>query len=160
MSASAVRAFPSRGRSPASHGLLANLLHLAGHGRQVVEAPRRFRSEVAALEGRLELNGSQERVACRLVRLAGQSAPARLLQGLGSFSRELGRRRAVQVGEERRRVVEVVRADLEQLVARSLAEPLRKARMVTRPRRFRQARVGDIADEDVLEAISGLVRER
>src|SRR6185503_15754562 len=142
------------------HGLFMNLVHLASDRRQIVETPRRLRGEIPPLEGRLELDRSQERITCRLVRLAGESAPAGLLQDLGSLSREVCRRRAVEVGEERCRVVEVVRADLEQLVARPLAEPLCEARMVTCPRRFRETRVGDIADEDVLEAIRGLLRER
>ena len=55
-----------------------------------------------------------------LVRLSGQGAPAGLLERLGSLAGQVGGRRAVELGEERRGVVEVVRPDLEQLVARSL----------------------------------------
>ena len=39
-------------------------------------------------------------------------------------------------------------------------EPFGEARVILGPRRFRQPGVGDVADEDVLEAISRLARER
>ena len=56
-------------------------------------------------------------------------------------------------------MVEVVRADLEQLVAGSRAQPLGEPRVVRRPRRLREARVRDVTDEDVLEAIRLLIGE-
>ena len=140
--------------------LLAHRLHLARDRGQVVEAPGRLRSEVPALEGRLELQGAQERVARSLIRLPGERASSRLLERRRCLARQVGRRSAVEVGEKRSGMVEVVRPDLEQLVSRPLAEPLGEARMVCRPRGLREARVRDVADEDVLEAIGLLVGER
>ena len=47
-----------------------------------------------------------------------------------------------------------------ELLARSLCEPLGEARVVLRARELREPRVGDLADEGVLEAIRGLARDR
>ena len=96
----------------------------------------------------------------RLVRLARKGAASGFLERAGRLARQIGRRGAVELGEQRRGMVEVVCADLEQLVAGSLAQPLGEAGVVLRAGRFRQARVGDVANEYVLEAIRGLVLER
>ena len=90
----------------------------------------------------------------------GRGRAPGLLERRGRLARQIGGRSAVELGEERRGVVEVVRPDLEQLVAGPLAQPLGEARMVLRARRLGQARVGDVADEHVLEAVRGLVLER
>src|SRR4029450_14007553 len=56
--------------------------------------------------------------------------------------------------------IEVLRADLDQRVSRPLAQPLGEGRVVLCACGFRQARVRDVADEHVLEAVGGLVLER
>ena len=64
------------------------------------------------------------------VGLAGEGAQAGLGQRLGGFVLQLLRHRAVQLGGQLRRVVEVLRADLEQLVAGALLQPLGEGRVV------------------------------
>ena len=56
-------------------------------------------------------------------------------------------------------MIQVVRTNLEQLVAGPFTQPFGEPGVVLRPRRLGQARVGDIADQDVLEAVRRLVLE-
>ena len=67
---------------------------------------------------------------------------------------------ALELGEELDRLIEVVCPDLEQLLAGALREPLGEPSVVLRTRELRQARVGDLADEEVLEAVRGLAGDR
>ena len=57
-------------------------------------------------------------------------------------------------------MIEVVAADLDQLVAGALLEPAGEPRVVVRPRRLGQACVGDLADEHVLETERDLAADR
>ena len=121
-------AFGDRGRE--------HLLHLARDGRQIAEPVGCARREVAAAQGRLELDRADEQLARGTVRLAGERAQARLGERLGRLALQLDRRRAVELGEQRGRAVEVERADLEQLLARALLQPPGEARVVLGPRRL------------------------
>src|SRR5438445_12493338 len=64
---------------------------------------------------------------------------------------QLGRRGAVQLLEQPRSLVEMERADLQQLVARTLGEPAGKAVMQVGAGALRETAVRDLADEHVLE---------
>src|SRR4029453_13417720 len=81
-------------------------------------------------------------------------------QRRGRPRREPLRRCAVELGEERRRLFEVIRPNLEQLLTGPLPEPLGEPTMVRSPSRLREAAVGDLADENVLEAIGVLAADR
>ncbi len=140
--------------------LLANLLHLDLDRREVLEPPRSARRDVPRAERRSQLECAQaERPRVR-VRLARDRALGRLDQRCRGLLRELLGRRTLELGQELDRLVEVVRADLDELLARALREPLGEARVVLRPRELRHARVGDLADERVLEPVGGLARDR
>ena len=54
----------------------------------------------------------------------------------------------------------MVRADLDELLARSLCEPLGEPRVVLRASELRHARVRDLANERVLEPVRDLARDR
>ena len=54
----------------------------------------------------------------------------------------------------------MVGADLEQLLAGALAQPACEALVQVGPRGFGETRVRDLADQDVLEAVGGLSRDR
>ena len=56
--------------------------------------------------------------------------------------------------------LQVVGANLGQLVPRALAEPAGEALVQLGAGRLGEARVGDLADQDVLEAIGKLARDR
>ena len=58
------------------------------------------------------------------------------------------------------RAVEMVRADLHQLVAGAIVQPARERLVELRPRRLAQASVRDLGDEDVLEAERALAGDR
>ena len=67
---------------------------------------------------------------------------------------------AVQLGEEERRVVEMVGTDLEQFLAGALLEPLREPRVLLCARLLGQPCVRDLPDQHVLEAEGGLAGDR
>jgi hypothetical protein len=113
-----------------TRSFLAHGLHLSGDGGEIVEPPGGLRGQIPALDSGLELDRAQERVPSGLICLAGERSATRLLQGRCGLAGQVGRWRSVEIGEKRRRVVEVVRPDLEQLVAGPLSEPLGEARMV------------------------------
>ena len=73
---------------------------------------------------------------------------------------ELGRRRAVELREQPRRLVEVEGADLDELLAGALAEPVRKQQMKVGARALREAGIRDLADEHVLELEGLLAADR
>ena len=73
---------------------------------------------------------------------------------------ELDRRGAVELGEQRGRAVEVEGADLEQLLAGPLLQPLGEARVMLGARRLGETRVRDLADQDVLELVRRLAADR
>src|SRR5207237_9338756 len=103
---------------------------------------------------------AQQELARRLERLAVERPAPGLRQDHGGLPRELRGRRAVELGLQPRRLVEVERADLEQLVARALVEPLRKARVILGAGRLGPPGIGDLADQDVLEPVRGLAGDR
>ena len=127
---------------PVSLGLRlgANLLHLDRHRSQVAQPPRGASSVVATPERGLELDRAQELPARRLVLLARERALPTAGQRLGRLARQLRRRSAVELGQEHRGMVEMVRADLEQLLAGALLDPLREPRVLLRARLLRKAR--------------------
>ena len=94
------------------------------------------------------------------VRLAGERAPAGLLQCRSGPRCELGRDGAVELLVQRRRLVEVVGADLDELLACGLVQPLRHLQVELGTGRLREPGVGDVADQDVLEAVGLLARDR
>jgi hypothetical protein len=65
---------------------------------------------------------------------------------------ELLGRRTVQLGEERRGPVEVVGADLHELIDPAAVEPGGERLVQLGTGRLREPGVGDLADQDVLEA--------
>ena len=141
-------------------GVAGDQLHLGGERGKVGEPPGGERSPVAVPECRLELGRAHEQLARRAVGLARERAFAGRVQRLGGLVDELVRGGAVELAEEGHGVVEVVGPDLDQLVAGALSEPAREPLMVIRPRGLGQAGVGDLADEDVLEAERHLAADR
>ncbi len=102
-------------------------LHLDRDRREIAHPPGGPGGLVAACERRLELDGAQEQLAGRAVRLPGERAPAGVLERRRRLAGELRRRGAVELAVERRRLVEVVGADLEQLVAGALVAASRRS---------------------------------
>ena len=132
---------PAIRASPASAAASQHFLHLARDRRQVAQAPGRARGEVAALEGRLELDRA-ERTAGAPTRFASRASarrPASSSAAAASRASSAGAA-AVELCEQRGRVVEVVGADLEQLLAGPLLQPLGEARVVLGARRPSRAR--------------------
>ena len=78
----------------------------------------------------------------------------------GGSRRELGRNGAVELVVQRRRLVEVVGTDLDELFARRLVQPLRHLQVELGTGGLREPGVGDVADQDVLEAVGLLARDR
>ena len=108
-------------------------LHLDRLRRQVGDPPGGPGGEEAALERRLELDRADEQPPRRVVRLAREGAAAGLLERRGGARRQLGRRCAVELLLQRRGVVEVIRADLDQLLTGDLREPVRDLLMELGP---------------------------
>ena len=102
----------------------------------------------------MQLQGPEPELARVRVRLARHRALCGLDERVGRFVRELFGRRPLELGEELDGLVEVVRADLDELLARALGEPLREPGVVLRPRDLREAGVGDLPDERMLEAVA------
>ena len=140
--------------------LLSHLLHLDLNRREVLESPRRARGDVARAERRAELERSQSELPGVRVRLARDRTLCRLHERGRSLMRELLRRRTFELGEELDGLVEVVRADLDELLTRPLCEPFGESRVVLRASELRHARVGDLANERVLEPVRDLARDR
>src|SRR5205823_109460 len=80
-----------------------------------------------------------------------RTASAACLERGGRRPRELGRAGAVELEVDRARLREVVRADLEQLLAGPLGEPRSEGLVQLRAHRLREHPVGDLADQHVLE---------
>ena len=155
-SASAISARASSQRSPLVDAPPRSTASISTRDRrEVAEPPGGARGVVAALERRLELDRAREELARGAVRLARERAPAGLAQrARPPRARARPARVAVELGEERGGVVEVVGADLEQLVARALAAATRRSAAWCSARAdFERPRVGDLADQDVLEAV-------
>src|SRR5215211_8867399 len=123
-------------------------------------ASGRADGEPAALEGRLELDGAKQQMASTAESLTREGAAAGLLEDGGGAGGEVGRRRPVELGQQRARLVEVERADLEQFVAGSIVEPVGEAQVVLGPRSLRETAVRDLADQHVLEAVGLLAGDR
>src|SRR5205807_7147986 len=124
------------------------------------EAPGRAGGEVAALERRGELDGLEEDSARRLEALARERTAPSGLEGLGRGLRQLGRARAVELEVDRARLLQMVRADLEQLLAGPVGEPVGECLVQLGAGRLRERRVRDLADQDVLEPVRALARDR
>ena len=119
------RVLGKRGQGEALEPLVADLgrvgedaLHLDRLRREVGDAPRGARREEAPLQRGLDLDSADQQPPRGAIRLAGEGAPAGLLQCRGGARRELGRDGAVELLVQRRCLVEVVRADLDELFAR------------------------------------------
>src|SRR5207237_10127161 len=140
---------PLRGR--------ADVLHLDRERDVVAEPPGRARRGEAPAESRAELDRAEEELARGAEALARQRALARLGERRGSLLRELGRRFALELLVQPRRLVEMERADLQQLLAGALRQPCGEERVVLGARRLRQPAVGALADQDVLELERRLV---
>src|SRR5205823_6750287 len=111
--------------------------HLDEQRTEIAELPGGARRVVSPFERGLELDRAQQELARGVVGLAAQCAAAGRLECLRRRLRELERRPPVELREELRRVVEVVRADLEQLLIRAFPEPLRELRVKLGARRLR-----------------------
>src|SRR5438034_168507 len=83
----------------------------------------RPRGLVAALQGWFQLERAQQLLTGGAMRLACERAPSGRLERLRGLVGQLRRRTAVELGDQRRRLVEMVGADLEQLLAGALAQP-------------------------------------
>ena len=101
--------------------LLRDHRHLVAHDRQVAELPGGARGEEAPLQRRLELRRAQQQLARRHVRLARQCALAGGRERFCGGTRQFLGRLAVELCVQRAGVVEVVRADFEQLLVGLLA---------------------------------------
>ena len=118
------------------------------------------RGSGARASARARPRAASSRRADRFASRASARRPA-VSSAAAASRRELRGRRAVELLEQRRRLVEVVRADLEQLVAR----PARASQSATcwcssARARLGEPGVGDVADQDVLEAVGALARDR
>ena len=133
---------------------------LFAHGGDVGEPPGDLGGETAPLEGRLELDRPHRQRACDDERAAAQRAPRRRLERGRSLGDELRRHRAVQLGDERRRVVQVVGADVGELVRRALGDPGGEPAVVVGALRLAQRRVRDLANQPVCELEGPLARHR
>ena len=139
----------------------ADLAHLGRDGREVRQPPGCARRQVAALERPVELRGPDEQPPGDSIRLAGERPPAGLLERGGRFCGELRGDMALELFLELNRVLQVVGPNLDELVAcRAFREPARHLEVERRPGRLREAGVGDVADQDVLEAIRVLATDR
>jgi hypothetical protein len=135
-------------------------LHLHGHGAEVGEPPGRTGGEVAALERRRQLHRPEQQLPAAAERLAREAAPAGVGEGERRLLGELLRRRTVELPQQPRRLVEMEGADLEQLGAGPLGEPARVAVVQVGARALREAGVGDLADQHVLELERLLAADR
>ena len=144
-------------------GVAARVLDEGGHlgldGVEFGELPGRTCRVVAALECRLELDRAQQELARRLIGLAAECALSCDLEHVRGRLRELERRPPVELGQEQTRLIQVVRADLQQLLVGALAQPFGELLVVLGARRLRQPRVCDFADQHVLEAVRDLAGE-
>src|SRR5207253_5142752 len=102
--------------------LVADARHVDCNRGPVAEPPGRTRSEIPALQARLELERAQEELASRGEGFARDWPAPRGRERVGGLGGELLRRRAVELVEECGRLVEVVGTDLEQIVAGALAQ--------------------------------------
>jgi hypothetical protein len=117
------------------------------------------RGEVAPTRARFQLDRAQQRPPRDDERAAPERAPPGFLQRFRGRSRELARDRAVELREQRGRLVEVVRADLGELVAGALADPGGERSVLLRALRLAHPAVRDVADEHVLEAEGEIARD-
>ena len=140
--------------------LAHDLLHLDRERREIAQPPGRPGCVVAALDRRLERDGAQQQPAGCGIRLAREGAAARRFERLRGVGGELPRRGAVELLEQGGGLVEVVGADLEQLLAGALAQPVGEALVEVRSRGLGEARVGDLANQHVLEAVGDFTRDR
>jgi len=140
-------------------GLFADSFHLLRDDRHVTEPPRGAGRLVAALQSRLELKCPQKLLSGRTVRLAGERVATRRLERLGGLVCELRRRPTLELSDQRGSLIEVVGADLEQLLAGPLMQPAREAGMEVGAHRLGEAGIRDLADQNVLEAVRRLTRD-
>jgi hypothetical protein len=108
---------------PAVAGALcgsADLLHLAGDGGQVAQKGGGLRREVTAAQRGMQLGRAQQEVTGGAVRLPRKCALPSTLERGGGLALKLLGRRAVELGQELGRMVEVIGTDLEQLLGGAL----------------------------------------
>src|SRR3954453_1535854 len=92
-----------------------DLAHLGGSSRKIAPPRRCTRAEEPPLERGLELVRAEQELARTAERLARQRTAAGARQDLRRLVAQLGRRLAVELGEQMRCLIEVERADLQQL---------------------------------------------
>ncbi len=117
--------------------LFSNLDHLDLYRAPVLEPPRRACCDVPGAESGSKLERSQRQSPRVRIRLARDRALRGLDQRVRRLLGEILRGRALELRQELDRLVEVVGANLHELLARLLGEPLREARVVLRPRQLR-----------------------
>src|SRR5581483_6818132 len=110
------------------------------------EPPGGAPGEVAAFERRGELGRAQEELACAAERLARKGALACMCQRRRSLFVQVRRRGAVELGEQASGLVEVERADLDELVPRALLQPAGERAMQLGTGDLRQAGVRNLTD--------------
>src|SRR4029077_3472711 len=111
------------------------------------------RGEVPAAQRRLELDRADEMMARRAVRVPRERSDAGFVERLRGLLLQLGGSRAVQLRKQCRRTLQVERADLEQLLAGALFQPFGEACVMLGAGRLREAGVGDLADQHMLELV-------
>src|SRR5205085_4639377 len=111
-------------------------------------------------ERRLELSRLDEELARSHEALPRERPTARGLERRRRVARERRRAGAVQLEVQPARLLEVVRADLQHLVTGALPQPPCEALVQLGARRLGEARVGDLADQDVLEPVRTLAGDR
>jgi hypothetical protein len=139
---------------------LEDRVHLFAQRRHVGEPPRGVGREIPSVQRRLELGCTQHEPPGAHESAATERAPARFLERLARLVAELLGHRPVELAEQLRRLVEMVRTDLDELVVRALAHPARERLMLLGPLRLAHPRVGDVADEYVLEAECAVTGDR
>src|SRR4029077_12637888 len=118
------------------------------------------RAETARVERRGELARPHEQLARTGERLAGERT--------ATCVRELGRGLlgevrgcpSIELGEQPARLVEMESADLDELLPRPLAEPVREQEVEVGARALRESGVRDLPDEHVLELEGLLAADR
>ena len=136
-------------------GLRPDTLHLLRDGRHVPEPPGGPRRLVATLQGRFELEGAKQLLPGGPMRLTRKRSPAGRLERFRRLVGQLEGWTAVELGDQRRGLVQMVGADLEQLLAGALAQPVGEALVQVGSRGLRETRIRHFADQHVLEAVGG-----
>ena len=139
--------------------LLAHGLHLDGGRGELPQPPRGPSGAVAAGEARLELDRAQQQPARPPVRLALERPAPRALEGGRGLGAEVVGDAAVELRQQRRGTLEVERLRLDEVV-RTRAQPFGERAVERCADALREPAVGDVADQDVPEAVRDLAGDR